>query len=975
MKKRFLSVLLSLAVCMAMIPAVAFAGTEEDKSEAAESNGLYLNQTYNEDENGNAYLELEAYAKGELQQEYYDTYKPCDIVLLLDKSKTMSKYLTVGTTEEIDKLNPEYDTFYSFSQDGHDYQMRYVDGKWQMMKASWKDFDPETAGYGKFKITRMNALKVAADGFVDSVKANADEYDVDYRIGIVSFSTEATVESELVNASQEAEALKSRIDSLSYGGMTATDYALSEAKDMIGEPVEGRNRVVVLFTDGAPTHYYDVSTFSEDEDVTTVVNDALGISKEIKASGTEIYSIGLFATTTDDINSFMNGVSSNYMEPVTYQDLGEGEDRGYYLSTKDYDGLNSVFERVAGDIVSGGAYEDVDSETVVKEVLTDNFTVPAFAEIKAYTADVKNNRSDEPEFKDREEFSGADISVKGNEIKISDFDFSEHWVGIDESDGDRYFAEGQKLIIDIPVAAKTKKVYGTVDICTDKSGIYTDEEQLGSFPVQQVSINNDAFIMDYANKATYDSTAWGQETCERIADKAMSPEAPALKNGRVSLKNNTVSYVPDTIEWDGYDTFYAYGKDIDNSKVKRWNRLSVIPASNIYYEDDYITDKTSGTAGIKYSGEWTVVNSEQPESGDDSQYSDGHAMKSCKGGSMATFTFKGTGIDIISRTDMTSGSIAVYIKGNNVCCSKLLFIDNKAKNGPYYQVPVVSFDNLEYGEYTVQIAVISNLLTCERETFYLDGIKVYNPIKISKNDETAAAAYGDELDAVYTKVKELISKDSLVFVDEDENGDSVVTKYCDNRDNAPANEVYLAPGQSVVMEADSSKTYYIGVRAPKEEANLMLTYGENGRVQAKTIKHAGEKYYRVSPVNGNITIANISQKGENDKDHLIALTKIRTTGDELDNNGISPISEDKAINTVMLLKSANPSLYKETPKTSEELDEELNKEENSNDQTEGMTETAEVSDVVIKNAPKNVSYTFLNMAKKLFRGFLLIFDK
>jgi len=72
------------------------------------------------------------------------------------------------------------------------------------------------------------------------------------------------------------------------------------------------------------------------------------------------------------------------------------------------------------------------------------------------------------------------------------------------------------------------------------------------------------------------------------------------------------------------------------------------------------------------------------------------------------FTFKGTAVDVYSRTNGDVGLIrAVLYKGTEVTKSayQMKYIDNVSQSGDYYQIPTLSFDDLEYGTYTVQITL------------------------------------------------------------------------------------------------------------------------------------------------------------------------------------------------------------------------------------------------------------------------------
>ncbi len=163
--------------------------------------------------------------------------------------------------------------------------------------------------------------------------------------------------------------------------------------------------------------------------------------------------------------------------------------------------------------------------------------------------------------------------------------------------------------------------------------------------------------------------------------------------------------------------------------------------------------------------------------------------------SLATFTFKGTGFDIISRTGEQQATFRVDVKNTAGETEKALSVNNKGEL-ELYQIPVVSIEDLPYGEHTVTIQVnkamtYSGVLAplSRGGEFYLDAIRIYDPIstakdELSMDEETALSAYTDDGEA-YPYRKEV--RDILLSVD-DFNGltgetDGIV--YIDQADDTP----------------------------------------------------------------------------------------------------------------------------------------------------------------------------------------------
>ena len=383
-----------------------------------------------------------------------------------------------------------------------------------------------------------------------------------------------------------------------------------------------------------------------------------------------------------------------------------------------------------------------------------------------------------------------------------------------------------------------------------------------------------------------------------------------------------------------------------NSNV--WSKVTVIPANNVYFEDTFIEkidgeapDWSKVTVGIEYTGDWTTVqpgsNTEKPETGestadsaqggvhgwedslsDDIGHSDGTAAV---GGNLATatFTFTGTGVDIYSRTNMQTGVIMASIYAGEEATGlalRTLVVDNFAHSGDYYMIPTLSmhqkvlrdetgktildenkatqYVDLEHGTYTVKLTVVARTDDADldgtkttRSTYYLDGIRVYNPIAV---DETVKDAYGDEeLNAAFVEVRDILldantfaadaeESQGAVFIDQilnkDEEGnvtsDTVpgsTTEIGVYEDIGPANEVYLSAGQMIVFAPEQGATYYVGLKSPTGEAVQVMLSSEN--MEKITIDHTTDLFYEVTPsANGFVTIHNTSGG-------LLAVTKIK----------------------------------------------------------------------------------------------------
>ena len=225
---------------------------------------------------------------------------------------------------------------------------------------------------------RIAALKAAANSFIDKIAESngkiADESQR-HRVSIVKFSGDKTnkvgndtyrsggytynysqvMKNMTTVDSEGATSLKSTVSSIKPAGSTRADYGLELASSQLvsnGRP--GATKVVVFFTDGAPT--------STNGFESGVANSAVSAAKSMKDAGTTVYTIGIFggANPSDDgrENSFMNAVSSNYPNATAYNNLGArvSADAAYYKTATTSGDLKTLFESISQEILESSGY-------------------------------------------------------------------------------------------------------------------------------------------------------------------------------------------------------------------------------------------------------------------------------------------------------------------------------------------------------------------------------------------------------------------------------------------------------------------------------------------------------------------------------------------------------------------------------------------------------------------------------------------
>lgn len=184
-------------------------------------------------------------------------------------------------------------------------------------------------------------LKNGAKKFVDIIAettggAMSGQIGYGSRIGIVSFATTATQDTQMITSVSD---LKAAIDDLSAGGRTNHADAFTKAAQLL-EPPSGNARVIVMFTDGE----------------TTIGSDPSPVAAAIRADGTIIYAIGL---------SGSGGVNEN-----TLKDWASKPSESYVSITPDDAELEDLFEELAKNLTKPGA-----TGIIVEEVLQSCFRI------------------------------------------------------------------------------------------------------------------------------------------------------------------------------------------------------------------------------------------------------------------------------------------------------------------------------------------------------------------------------------------------------------------------------------------------------------------------------------------------------------------------------------------------------------------------------------------------------------------------
>lgn len=402
-------------------------------------------------------------------------------------------------------------------------------------------------------VTRLEALKNAVTSFVNSVNRKAlgadgqygTEDDIAHRIAIVGFaSNSSNNNTELLstgnvtdywsaNNASYSDALVSAcgtngnvnprlltaIDRLSANGDTYLEYGMDMANKIFvqypitAEDTSGRQRVVVVFTDGYPAPY-NTNDFNY-----SMANSAIQNANASKQTyGATVYTVGVFSTADPaaDIetnfaasdgwnnnsnsnnlteqqeavaaNRYMHYVSSNFPGATSLNQGGSmnpnanpfaGGD-SYYLSAADANDLNNIFKQISENVESGGTSSTLTSSSVVKDVISPYFTLPEGASENNITLETYDciGKDDNGGLTWGSAVTPSDVSasIKDSQVSVTGFDFSKNWCGSVQDENGETTYQGKKLVISFKVKAKPGFLGGNNVPTNAGAGIYADGE-------------------------------------------------------------------------------------------------------------------------------------------------------------------------------------------------------------------------------------------------------------------------------------------------------------------------------------------------------------------------------------------------------------------------------------------------------------------------------------------------------------------
>lgn len=509
--KQALALVLALVMALSLVALPSFAEGEETgggndgmpyieengHGGKVEKDGLVMSKTIKKTGDSQFLLTLEAYATGSTTTT--TSTAPVDIVLVLDVSGSMDDYMETysvspgGTYYRKDSDGDFQRVYYCRSCGGwftreHGYIHYY--GTQLFPKTSASDTNTRHTQFYS-DVTKITALKTAVNAFIDNVakespdsniaivKFAGDKRDIvgndTYEKGGYTYNYSQIVQNLTTVDETGASSLKTAVNGLIAAGTTLANYGMEHAQTIINRAKDnGRQKVVVMFTDGEPNGIKKVSGFEKE-----VANGAIAASKSIKEAGATVYTIGCFGTTpSSDTDTYMNYVSSNYPNAASMDNGGtKANPANYYKTVSSAADLNNIFQDISHTI--GGTTVTLGNTSVLRDVISDSFKLPEGykdGDIKAYSVSCTGKNGDTYTWDSTHDTEyTATVAADKKTINVTGFSYADNWVdqfGVKDSPSGGT-SHGKKLVVEIPIVPETT-AFGDCDTNGPASGIYAD---------------------------------------------------------------------------------------------------------------------------------------------------------------------------------------------------------------------------------------------------------------------------------------------------------------------------------------------------------------------------------------------------------------------------------------------------------------------------------------------------------------------
>lgn len=614
---------------------------------------------------------------------------------------------------------------------------------------------------------RLDTLKTAVNDLVSEIAAQNSSN----RIALVKYGSDAnsgfitTNGSLSTNAYSQAfwatgtvDQLKNQINALTASEQTNNsglefDYVNALiANSGHSYKVDGdRNLAVILISDGIPGADNNSAT-------TSAANAVIGKALTAKNNGAFVYTVLVGNNSVSGFNKkgYMDGVSSKYAAAESLTSLGgmsvDGVNYAMSLATTTMNNFVSFGAMTTEEVAYNSAVglDNLDANSYLREQLNDAFKFPENFDVNkgvkvelvtgAYDEVGRFSFKDTPEEIAKNSGDATNIhcttDVENKTITVTNYHYAEEYVAENRT------TPGRKLRVTISglLADETKKIQNTSINNTDTTGIYKTKGNMDNnvafknLPTSYFNIPEYTYVLDYG-LPMYDLDINGtlKSVSKDLSAQRDSNGNLAYKseseNGLVEITNNNLDLLYTSTPTNFADSGYCLIQRDDDTYD--WFEIKVVPASNVLFEEDYVTDKV-GVTGVAWENQGNKVKEYQSLTNNDTDvygYDDAYAVtdnnhsngtvskvtvtSANKRSVTKTFDFVGEGFDLVSACGPNTGIMTVSVKDSNGKLVKGYVVDtyyNPAAgvssianaDGLVCQTPVVKFSG-DHDTYTVEV--------------------------------------------------------------------------------------------------------------------------------------------------------------------------------------------------------------------------------------------------------------------------------
>ncbi len=605
--------------------------------------------------------------------------------------------------------------------------------------------------------TRFNTLKEATKDLIADIATENSEN----RIALVTYGSGSSYLGKngwatsgytdaLWKASDNKGTLQTAIDNVEMSTQTSNDgIEFNNVNEIIansGAKYTGtdsdRNVAVIFITDG-------VAGADSSSGNTTAANNVIAKALTAKKSGAFIYTAVIGADGSSfDRNTYLEAVSSKYAEAASMTDLGgqsvDGVNYNLNLATATIDNFINFggFALKETSVNNGVGLENLDANSYLREQLSEAFMFPAdtseyevkvelvpgvFDKIGRFSFDETNATTNHQ--------VSSDIDVSNRTITVTNYNYSEQYIAKNRT------TPGNKLRITINglLANPDADLTNTSINNTKTTGIFKTKSNMDNgvafkyLPTEYFNIPKYTYVLDYGlQMLDTDVNGTLKAVSAGLTKQDVNNYIRKSENGLVAIADNNLDLLYSANPELSVDSGYVLIQRDDGTYD--WFEIEVVPASNVYFEetDMTVTEKEQNNSkklAWETVGTATQTHRVLPDEDDvdgfenaydvaNSEYSNGTARKVTvnaenKNSKNQTFDFKGTGVDVISRCDDTTGIMLVSVKQEytgddgktKVKYLKSAIIDTYCAEGTFNQAPIFSWSG-DYGKYTVDVGAM-----------------------------------------------------------------------------------------------------------------------------------------------------------------------------------------------------------------------------------------------------------------------------